>query len=97
MPLANTLQQPREFVQDYLEHPRTAELSQAQQDAYKKKIKELLSITKTVIIAHYYTDPVVQALAEETGGCVADALEMARFGKKHPADNLMVAGVKFMG
>jgi quinolinate synthase len=50
-----------------------------------------------VLIAHYYTDPVVQALAEETGGCVADSLEMARFGKNHPAAMIVVAGVKFMG
>ncbi|HEV8077191.1 MAG TPA: quinolinate synthase NadA, partial [Marinobacter sp.] len=49
------------------------------------------------LVAHYYTDPVVQALAEETGGCVADSLEMARFGKEHSARTLVVAGVKFMG
>jgi quinolinate synthase len=40
---------------------------------------------------------VIQALAEETGGCVSDSLEMARFGKEHPAQTLIVAGVKFMG
>jgi len=28
------------------------------------------------LVAHYYTDPEIQALAEETGGCVADSLEM---------------------
>ena len=36
-------------------------------------------------------------LAEETGGMVGDSLEMARFGKEHPAQTLIVAGVKFMG
>lgn len=50
-----------------------------------------------VIVAHYYTDPDVQAIAEETGGCVADSLEMARFGSLHPASTLVVAGVRFMG
>ncbi|HEY6132133.1 MAG TPA: quinolinate synthase NadA, partial [Halioglobus sp.] len=39
----------------------------------------------------------IQALAEETGGCVSDSLEMARFGHDHPASTLVVAGVKFMG
>jgi quinolinate synthase len=50
-----------------------------------------------VIIAHYYTDPLIQALAEETGGVVSDSLEMARFGNQHAAHTLVVAGVKFMG
>src|SRR5690606_39381133 len=50
-----------------------------------------------VLVAHYYTDPEIQALAEETGGCVADSLEMARFGARHDAETLIVAGVKFMG
>jgi quinolinate synthase len=50
-----------------------------------------------VLVAHYYTDPELQSLAEETGGCVSDSLEMARFGRDHPASMLIVAGVKFMG
>ena len=50
-----------------------------------------------MLVAHYYTDPDIQALAEETGGCVADSLEMARFGRDHPAKKLIVAGVRFMG
>ncbi len=37
------------------------------------------------MVAHYYTDPEIQQLAEETGGCISDSLEMARFGAKHPA------------
>ena len=36
-------------------------------------------------------------LAEETGGFVSDSLDMARFGKDHPASTLVVAGVRFMG
>ncbi len=64
---------------------------------YKAKIKQLLKEKNAVLVAHYYTDPDIQALAEETGGCVADSLEMARFGSEHEADTLIVAGVKFMG
>lgn len=64
---------------------------------YKEKIKQLLKEKNAVLVAHYYTDPEIQALAEETGGCVADSLEMARFGNQHPAEILIVAGVKFMG
>ncbi len=65
--------------------------------ALRDKIKRLLSARNAVLVAHYYTDPVVQALAEETGGCVSDSLEMARFGSEHPAETLIVAGVRFMG
>jgi len=64
---------------------------------YITKIKALLIEKNAVLVAHYYTDPEIQALAEETGGCVADSLEMARFGNQHPAKTLIVAGVKFMG
>ncbi|MBX4334910.1 quinolinate synthase NadA, partial [Mycobacterium tuberculosis] len=45
----------------------------------------------------YYTDPEIQQLAEETGGCIADSLEMAGFGARHSASTLLVAGVRFMG
>jgi quinolinate synthase len=50
-----------------------------------------------VLVAHYYVDADLQDLAEETGGCVSDSLEMARFGRDHPAKTLVVAGVRFMG
>jgi quinolinate synthase len=65
--------------------------------AYKARIKALLQQKDAVLVAHYYTDPEIQALAEETGGCVSDSLEMARFGNQHSAKTLIVAGVKFMG
>ncbi|WJY13877.1 quinolinate synthase NadA [Pectobacteriaceae bacterium CE90] len=64
---------------------------------YRDQIKALLIQRNAVLVAHYYTDPEIQSLAEETGGCVADSLEMARFGNTHPASTLIVAGVKFMG
>lgn len=71
--------------------------SAAERELYKTRIKLLLQQRDAVIIAHYYTDPEIQALAEETGGIVSDSLEMARFGKVHRASILLVAGVKFMG
>lgn len=50
-----------------------------------------------VLIAHYYTDPDVQALADYCRGFVGDSLAMAHFGAKADAELLMVAGVRFMG
>ncbi len=76
---------------------KPALLSVNEKAQYIEKIKALLIEKNAVLVAHYYTDPEIQALAEETGGCVADSLEMARFGNQHPAETLIVAGVKFMG
>ncbi|PSJ45800.1 quinolinate synthase [Zobellella endophytica] len=82
---------------DYPFPAKPAPLSADQQQALKDEIKALLHARNAVLVAHYYTDPEIQALAEETGGCVSDSLEMARFGKHHDADTLIVAGVRFMG
>ncbi|RUO27115.1 quinolinate synthase [Aliidiomarina minuta] len=72
-------------------------LTDAQKAQHISRIKTLLERENAVLVAHYYTDPDIQALAEETGGCVSDSLEMARFGAEHEAQTLIVAGVKFMG
>ena len=72
-------------------------LSSAEKTALKERIKRLLKVQNAVLVAHYYVDADIQDLAEETGGCVSDSLEMARFGRDHPAQTLVVAGVKFMG
>lgn len=61
------------------------------------RIKQLLVSKNAVIVAHYYVDGDIQDLALQTGGFVADSLEMARFGRNHSANNLIVAGVRFMG
>ncbi|RUO77095.1 quinolinate synthase NadA [Idiomarina seosinensis] len=82
---------------DYAFPPKPKPLSDQQRADYRARIKELLQQNNAVLVAHYYTDPEIQALAEETGGCVADSLEMARFGRDHEADTLIVAGVRFMG
>ncbi len=62
-----------------------------------QRIKKLLVERDAVLVAHYYTDADLQALAEETGGYVSDSLDMARFGHEHKAQTLVVAGVRFMG
>ena len=82
---------------DNLDAFESKELTPSVQARYIDEIKEMLDRTNAVLIAHYYTDPMIQKLAEETGGCVSDSLEMARFGAGHDADTLIVCGVKFMG
>jgi len=82
---------------DYPFPGKPAVLSEQEQTDYKAKIKKLLVEKDAVLVAHYYTDPEIQALAEETGGYVADSLEMARFGRDHSAKTLIIAGVRFMG
>ena len=74
-----------------------APLSPAERTALKERIKLLLKERGAVLVAHYYVDADLQDLAEETGGCVSDSLEMARFGRDHAAQTLVVAGVRFMG
>jgi len=68
-----------------------------QRTQLKARIKQLLVEREAVLVAHYYVDADLQDLAEETGGCVSDSLEMARFGRDHAAKTLIVAGVRFMG
>ena len=82
---------------DFTFPAKPAPLNEQEKHAYKDRIKQLLIEKNAVLVAHYYTDPEIQALAEETGGCVADSLEMARFGNQHTAETLIVAGVRFMG
>jgi quinolinate synthase len=68
-----------------------------QRQALRERIREQLQRQQAVLVAHYYVDGDIQDLALETGGCVADSLEMARFGRDHTAGTLVVAGVRFMG
>ena len=62
-----------------------------------QEIKQCLIDQNAVLVAHYYVSPDLQKLADETGGYVSDSLDMARFGKEHPAQTIIVAGVRFMG
>ena len=88
----------RRIVEEYLNRvPLVHSTNTSEIKILKEKIKSLLASKNTVLIAHYYTDSLIQELAEETGGIVSDSLEMARFGNTHNAQTLVVAGVKFMG
>ena len=88
------LREIREQVQSHLasvpkrrDAQRTGEL--------EDRIRAQLEAHNAVIVAHYYTAPEIQALAEATGGCVSDSLEMARFGRDHPAEHLWGSGEAF--
>ncbi len=65
--------------------------------ALKAQIRQWLHERNAVMVSHYYVHPDLQDLAEETGGLVSDSLEMARFGRDHAAQTLVVSGVRFMG
>ena len=82
---------------DRLGEPKDNSLSPEVKQQKFAEIATELKKRDAVLVAHYYCDPEVQELAELTGGCVSDSLEMARFGRDHPAKTLVVAGVKFMG
>ena len=58
--------------------PKPLPLNLDEKHFYREKIKRLLKERDAVMVAHYYTDPEIQQLAEETGGCISDSLEMAR-------------------
>jgi quinolinate synthase len=79
------------------DHPQWPSLTAQEKQHLKAQIREKLTLQNAVLVAHYYTDPDLQALAEESGGCVADSLEMARFGAAQDAQTLVVCGVRFMG
>ena len=68
-----------------------------EREALKANIRRLLKERNAVMVSHYYVHPDLQDLAEETGGLVSDSLEMARFGRDHAAQTLVVSGVRFMG
>ena len=78
-------------------HPAPHGLTGSQKAALVTRIKALLKQHNATLVAHYYTDPDLQALADETGGGGSDSLEMARFGAMSSAERIVVAGVRFMG
>ena len=87
----------RLLVQAHLDAKQPKALSADEEASLRAAIAAELKAQDAVLVAHFYCDPVIQALAEETGGCVSDSLEMARFGAAHPAKTVLVAGVRFMG
>ena len=74
-----------------------AEAKSETESAIYDSVKQKLIESDACLVAHYYVDPKIQQLAEETNGLVADSLEMARFGARASAPRLIVAGVSFMG
>ena len=67
---------------------------------YKRRLEEVkkfLDANDAKLISHYYVDSEIQRLTEDTGGCVADSLQMAKFGTEQTEKNLIIAGVRFMG
>jgi quinolinate synthase len=77
--------------------PRPALPTEQQRETLRQRIKTLLLEQDAVLVVHYYVDEQLQILADETGGHVADSLSMAAFGRDHPAQTLVVVGVRFMG
>lgn len=88
---------PRGEVHEHLARVYCPTRTPTQDETRIDEIKHLLEQHNAVLVAHYYTDDAIQRLAEESGGCVSDSLEMARFGARHDAETLVVAGVRFMG
>lgn len=86
-----------DIVKRHLYEAPFTDISESDYSAALSRVKPLLENENAVIVAHYYTHPLLQRLAEETGGVVSDSLEMARYGAQTDADTIVVAGVKFMG
>jgi quinolinate synthase len=87
-----------EVVREFLDRAKIpATLKSEDQNSLIIRLKSLLKAKKAKLVAHYYTDPSLQDLAEDTNGFVGDSLEMARFGRDTDAEILVVAGVRFMG
>ena len=59
----------------------------------QERIKELKKSKKAIILAHYYTRPEVQQVADFVG----DSLQLARAAQGTDADIILFAGVHFMG
>ena len=86
------------FMPKDLVYPKAAAcLTEEEKKDYIEKISGLLKEQNAAVIAHYYCNDDVQALAESTGGFIGDSLEMAKWGKKSSFDRLIVCGVRFMG
>ena len=59
----------RKMVEKYLDRIGSEPVeTSSQRVQYKERIKALLIERDAIIIAHYYTSPEIQALAEETAG-----------------------------
>lgn len=94
----DTLASDTEIVKNYLDRAALPRALNSDEIArYRDQITALMAEKNAKLVAHYYTDALLQELAEDSGGFVGDSLEMARFGHDCDADILVVAGVRFMG
>ncbi|HVV67728.1 MAG TPA: quinolinate synthase NadA [Gammaproteobacteria bacterium] len=57
---------------------------------------DLMAKQDCKLVSHYYTNPLVQDLAENSGGFVGDSLDMAIWSRKQSCQSILVAGVYFM-
>lgn len=88
----------RADIRKYLEEAlRKSKAASENESKVFDEVKSQLLSSGARLVAHYYVDPLLQKLAEETGGIVSDSLEMARFGAMDKSNTLIVAGVSFMG
>ncbi len=92
-PLTESYQLPPERIPKTI----TEILDEGERQNLVKQIRQQLKEQDAVLVAHYYTGPDLQSLADETGGYVSDSLDMARFGHDSTASTLVVCGVRFMG
>ena len=72
------------------------QLVEKDRDNLFKSITENLVMNNATLVSHYYVDPLIQQITEETNGFIGDSLEMAKFGSNCQTENLIVCGVKFM-
>lgn len=63
------------------------------QDDIIKRIEELKKEKNALILAHYYTSPEIQAIADHLG----DSLGLARLASENDAESIILCGVHFMG
>ena len=72
------------------------QLVEKDRDNLFKSITDNLVMNNATLVSHYYVDPLIQQITEETNGFIGDSLEMAKFGSNCQTENLIVCGVKFM-
>lgn len=85
-------------VPETFDLPKRLTLQEQQDDA--KLFDKALALIKeknALLIAHYYTSPIMQKLCEAAGGFIGDSLEMARKGRESDKSLIVVSGVRFMG
>ncbi len=95
--VANVVMQDRRLSPAQVPPTVVEALDAAEREPLTAKIKRLLIEQDATLVAHYYTSPELQELADATGGYVSDSLDMARFGTECKSSTLVVAGVRFMG